>query len=223
MTSQDQPDSDHSLASRIARSLAQRIVTGVLVPGAPVRQDHVAAEFGASHVPVREAFRTLEAQGLLISEPRRGVRVAPLEPDLVLEVTAMRAALEVLALRQGFPRLASTDLDEAAAALAEAEASHELLVWQRANERFHRAITAPCRMKRLLATIDDLHRTSARFLFATWRDLDWQPRSDAEHRRILAELAAGRIKQSALALEAHILNAGQALAERLRSGPALST
>lgn len=220
MNLQDQTDSGHSLASRIARSLAQRIVTGEPAPGAPVRQDHVAAEFGASHVPVREAFRTLEAQGLLISEPRRGVRVAPLEPDLVLEVTAMRAALETLALRQGFLRLTPVDLDEAAAALAEAEASGELLVWQRANERFHRAITAPCRMKRLLATIDDLHRISARFLFATWRDLAWQPRSDAEHRQILDHLVVGRIEQAARTLEAHILNAGRALAEKLQSGPA---
>ncbi|CAN7475400.1 GntR family transcriptional regulator [Bosea sp. LjRoot90] len=219
MSLQDRTDSDHSLAGRIARSLAQRIVTGTLAPGAPLRQDHVAAEFGASHVPVREAFRTLEAQGLLVSEPRRGVRVAPLEPDLVLEVTAMRAALEALALRQGFPRLTAADLDEASAALAEAEASGELLVWQRANERFHRAITAPCRMKRLLATIDDLHRTSARFLFATWRDLAWQPRSDAEHRQILDHLVAGRIEQAAQTLETHILNAGQALAEKLQSGP----
>lgn len=220
MTVQDHSDAGRSLAARIASDLAQRIVTGVLVPGAPVRQDHVAAEFGASHVPVREAFRTLEAQGLLVSEPRRGVRVAPLEPEHVLEITAMRAALEALALRQGFARLAPADLDEAEAALVEAEASGDLLVWQHANERFHRAITAPCRMQRLLATIDDLQRTGARFLFATWRDLAWQPRSDAEHRRILAHLAAGRVAEAAQALEAHILTAGQALAERLRGGSA---
>jgi DNA-binding GntR family transcriptional regulator len=212
---QDETEAGASLTSRIARSLAQRILTGGLAPGTAVRQDHVAAEFGASHVPVREAFRTLEAQGLLVSEPRRGVRVAPLEPGLVLEVTAMRAALESLALRRGFPKLSVTDLEAAAAAIAEAEASDAVLIWEAANRRFHHAITAPCGLPRLLATIEDLQRTSARFLFATWRSLDWQPRSEAEHSQILAELRAGRIEPAAQALEAHILAAGDALAASL--------
>jgi DNA-binding GntR family transcriptional regulator len=215
MSFQDENEAGASLTSRIARSLSQRILTGALAPGAAVRQDHVAAEFGASHVPVREVFRTLEAQGLLVSEPRRGVRVAPLEPGLVLEVTAMRAALEVLALRRGFPRLAAADLEEAAAAIAESETSDAALVWEAANRRFHHAITAPCGMQRLLATIEDLQRTSARFLFATWRELDWQPRSEAEHRQILAELRTGRIEPAAQALETHILEAGEALATKL--------
>jgi len=219
MSFQDETEAGASLTSRIARSLAQRILTGVLAPGAAVRQDHVAAEFGASHVPVREAFRTLEAQGLLVSEPRRGVRVAPLEPELVLEVTAMRAALEVLALRRGFPRLAAADLKAAAAAIAESEVSEEVLVWEAANRRFHHAIIAPCGLPRLLATIADLQRTSARFLFATWQGLDWQPRSDTEHRQILAELRAGRIEPAALALETHILDAGEALAAKLLASP----
>ncbi len=215
MNFQDETEAGASLTSRIARSLAQRILTGALAPGTAVRQDHVAAEFGASHVPVREAFRTLEAQGLLVSEPRRGVRVAPLEPGLVLEVTAMRAALESLALRRGFPKLTVTDLEAAAAAIAEAEASDAVLIWEAANRRFHHAITAPCGLPRLLATIEDLQRTSARFLFATWRSLDWQPRSEAEHSQILAELRAGRIEPAAQALEAHILAAGDALAASL--------
>ena len=215
MNFQDETEAGASLTSRIARSLAQRILTGALAPGTAVRQDHVAAEFGASHVPVREAFRTLEAQGLLVSEPRRGVRVAPLEPGLVLEVTAMRAALESLALRRGFPKLTVTDLEAAAAAIAEAEASDAVLIWEAANRRFHHAITAPCGLPRLLATIEDLQRTSARFLFATWRSLDWQPRSEAEHSQILTELRAGRIEPATQALEAHILAAGDALAASL--------
>ena len=99
--------------------------------------------------------------------------------------------------------------------MAEAEASDAVLVWEAANRRFHHAITAPCGMQRLLATIEDLQRTSARFLFATWRELDWQSRSEAEHRQILAELAEGHLEPAARALEAHILEAGEALAASL--------
>ena len=67
---------DDTIASRISRVLADRIIRGELAPDARLRQDHIAEEFGTSHVPVREAFRRLEAQGLAINLPRRGVRVA---------------------------------------------------------------------------------------------------------------------------------------------------
>lgn len=52
---------DQSVAGRIAAALAERIVSGALSPGSRLMQDHVAEEFQASHVPVREAFRKLEA------------------------------------------------------------------------------------------------------------------------------------------------------------------
>src|SRR3954452_12708423 len=84
---------DQSVATRIMAALAERIVSGALAPGARLMQDHIAEEFQASHVPVREAFRTLEAQGLVVSKPRCGVRVSELDAGAVLEVTEMRAAL----------------------------------------------------------------------------------------------------------------------------------
>ncbi|ODN68498.1 putative HTH-type transcriptional regulator YdfH [Methylobrevis pamukkalensis] len=114
--------SSETVAARIARVLAERIIAGALEPGARLRQDHVAEEFGASHVPVREAFRRLEAQGLARSEPRRGVRVAGFDRDTVREVAEMRAALEVLALRNAAPHLTGAVLDAAEAATRAATA-----------------------------------------------------------------------------------------------------
>src|SRR5438105_8214570 len=130
-------DNDRSITGQIARVLAQRIVAGVLPPGVPIRQDRVAEEFRASHVPVREAFRKLEAQGLVIGEPRRGVKVASLDPAAVMEVTEMRAALEVLALRHALPKLTAADISAAADALAEGATSTDIAIWEAANRRFH--------------------------------------------------------------------------------------
>jgi DNA-binding GntR family transcriptional regulator len=207
---------EESVAGRIAAALAQRIVSGVLAPGSRVRQDHVAREFQASHVPVREAFRKLEAQGLLISEPRRGVRVSRLDPSTVLEVTEMRAALEGLALHHALPRLVTADLNAARQALVEGEASTEIAVWEAANRRFHLAITAPCGMPRLMAAIGNLHQSDARFLFATWKELDWRPRSDTEHWAILDAVTRRDGDGARVLLEAHVREAGRALVERLR-------
>lgn len=210
-------DLDRSLAGQIARALADRIISGAIAPGARLRQDHVAIEFRASHVPVREAFRRLEAQGLVRNEPRRGVSVLPLEPGAILEVTEMRAALETLALRHALDRIGPPEIQAARTALAEGEASTDLAIWEAANRRFHRALIAPCGMPRLLATLDDLHGAGARFLFATWRELDWQPRSDREHHAILAAVEAGDRDAACALLDIHIRDAGQALMRRVGS------
>ncbi|ODR89021.1 GntR family transcriptional regulator [Sinorhizobium alkalisoli] len=194
---------DDTLASRISRALAERIISGQLAPGERLRQDHVAEEFGASHVPVREAFRRLEAQGLAVSEPRRGVRVAAFDLKDVREVAEMRAVLEVLALRHAMPHLTRAILDRAEVATAAADSSRDVRSWEAANRAFHRLILEPCAMPRLLAAIDDLHAASARFLFSTWRS-SWEARTDHDHRAILAALRQGKCEEAAAILERHV-------------------
>ena len=192
-----------TIAVRIARALADRIITGAIPPGAPLRQDHVAVEFGASHVPVREAFRQLEAQGLAISEPRRGMRVTSFDVDELHEVAAMRAALEVLALRHAAPRITPVVLEAADEANRTAEAATEVRAWEEANRRFHRLLLAPCAMPRLLSAIDGLHLASARFLFAAWRS-EWEKPTDQEHRAILAALRRGQTDMACAVLAKHV-------------------
>jgi DNA-binding GntR family transcriptional regulator len=194
---------DDTIAVRISKVLADRIISGAIEPGARLRQDHVAEEFHTSHVPVREAFRRLEAQGLAVSEPRRGVRVAAFDLGEVKEVAEMRAALEVLALRHAVPHLTSAILDLAEEATKAGDKSRDVRSWEEANRAFHRLILAPCAMPRLLATIDDLHAASARFLFAVWRS-EWETRTDQDHRAILTALRQGNTESAAATLGRHV-------------------
>lgn len=196
-------ETQETRANRISRILAERIIAGEIEPGARLRQDHVAEEFGASHVPVREAFRRLEAQGLAVSEPRRGVRVAAFDLAEVKEVAQMRAALEVLALRHAAPNLTVADLDAAEEAARACDNSSDVRGFEAANRRFHRLIVTPCRMGRLLTTIDDLHAASARFLFAAWRS-NWETRTDHDHRAILAALRKGEVDGACTILARHV-------------------
>jgi DNA-binding GntR family transcriptional regulator len=204
-----------TLTERIVAALTVRIIEGTLQPGTPVRQDRIAEEFGSSHVPVREAFRLLEAEGLLVALPRRGVRVAPLDPSAMMEIVQMRAALECLALQQAASRLTAADLSSARKANSKCAKSRDISVWEKSNREFHMALVKPCAMPRLLATIEDLHRTSARYLFATWKDLDWQPRSIKEHEELVERLEAGDAASAEAILRRHIIDAGDALAARL--------
>ncbi|MDP3602612.1 MAG: GntR family transcriptional regulator [Bosea sp. (in: a-proteobacteria)] len=197
-----------TIALRISKVLADRIISGALEPGSRLGQDHVAEEFGASHVPVREAFRRLESQGLVASEPRRGVRVAGFSLEEVREVAEMRSALEVLALRNAAPHLTKAILDQAEEANRAADRARDVQAWEEANRSFHRTIIAPCGMPRLLKAIDDLHMTSARFLFSGWR-AEWEAPTDRDHRTILDALRAGQVEAAASVLARHVQTIGQ--------------
>lgn len=197
-----------TIATQISRALASRITAGEIEAGARLRQDHIAEEFGASHVPVREAFRRLEAQGLVVSEPRRGVRVAGFSLDEVREVAEMRAALEALALRNAAPHLTRAILDQAEEANKAGDRARDVQAWEEANRTFHRTLLAPCKMPRLLEAIDNLHTASARFLFSGWR-AEWEAPTDRDHRAILDALRAGQAETAASVLARHVQTIGQ--------------
>lgn len=194
-------------AAQISKALADRIISGEIEAGSKLRQDHIAEEFGTSHVPVREAFRRLESQGLVVSEPRRGVRVAGFSLEEVREVAEMRAALEALALRNAAPHMTKAILDQAEEANKAGDRATDVQVWEEANRTFHRIILAPCGMPRLLRTIDDLHTASARFLFSGWR-AEWEAPTDRDHRAILDALRAGQAEMAASVLSRHVQTIG---------------
>jgi DNA-binding GntR family transcriptional regulator len=197
-------DQNLTAATRIAEAIAEQIISGALPPNAPLRQDHVARQFNSSHVPVREAFRQLEAQHLVVSVPRRGVRVAPLDATSIREIAEMRAALEVVALRHAAPRMTPAHLARIELALIEGDNAETLQDFEAANRSFHQALVTPCGMPRLLASLDGLQLANSRLVFATARHAGWRPRSNGDHRQILQALRARNIEQACGLLARHI-------------------
>lgn len=173
-----------TIADKIFHALSERIVTGALPAGEKLRQDHIARDYEASHVPVREALLRLEAHGLATSLPRRGTRVSALDPSEIREVVEMRVALEVLALSHAIPKMTDEDIAEVQTAFERCEAASDMLAWDQANRAFHMALLAPCNMNRLLDTIADLQLAAARHLFAYWKG-QWRPRHDADHAALM--------------------------------------
>jgi DNA-binding GntR family transcriptional regulator len=197
-------DENSTIAARITEAIAEQIIAGTLKPDAPLRQDHVAREFSSSHVPVREAFRQLEAQHLVVALPRRGVRVAPLDATAIREISEMRAALEVVALRHAVPKMSQAHLAKIEMALIEGDNAETLQEFEAANRAFHQALVAPCGMPRLLASLDGLQRANSRLVFAMARSAGWRPRSNQDHRLILQALRARDIEQASSLLARHI-------------------
>jgi DNA-binding GntR family transcriptional regulator len=203
------------VAQRIEQALRQRIVRGELAPESPLRQDHIAREFAASAIPVREALRRLESTGLVEFRPRRGAVVSAVSAADAWEVAEMRASLEGLALDSAMRRRTDDHVARVRAAIDASDASTDALTWLAENRKLHRALYEASARPRLLAAIEDLWLTSDRHLMIVWARLDYQGRSQEEHRAILAAFAAGKRVAAVRALKDHILAGGRALAMQL--------
>lgn len=196
---------DPTLADQVFAELSRRISAGRLAGGMRLRQSEIAAEFGASHVPVREAFRRLEAEGLVESLPRRGVRVTSVDRASLFEAIEMRAALEALALRHAAELYPAGHL----AALAEADhacsQADTVEAWEVANQQFHALLIAGCPMPRLIQTIERLQISAGRMarMLGPSRPLAL-PREDRDHRAILAALQSRDTEMAAQILARHI-------------------
>ncbi|MGO4838093.1 GntR family transcriptional regulator, partial [Rhizobiaceae sp. 2RAB30] len=86
-------------ADSVATVLREAIASGLLAPDSPLRQDDLAVRFGVSRMPVRDALRLLEAEGIVSIHPTRGAFVAGMDPVEIREIYAVRALLEAEALR----------------------------------------------------------------------------------------------------------------------------
>jgi DNA-binding GntR family transcriptional regulator len=123
-----------TMSTRIAEQLRSAILQGEYPPGARIRQEDVAQRYGASRVPVREAFRTLEADGLVTLAANVGARVSRLSLVECDEVYLTRERVEPLLLRYALPHFddATFDrLDELAARMQRSEDVEEFLLLDR--------------------------------------------------------------------------------------------
>lgn len=199
----------------IAARLRGEILRGSIPGGERMRQDAVATRFGVSQNTVREAFKLLEADGLLCSEPRRGVSVTPLSASEAREITELRSLLEVQALEWAFPTLDAAALDAAAAVLVQLDAEGSVDEVISLNASFHRLLYAPAKRERTLALIETLRLNFERYLRLTWQETNHLAQSQREHREILAACRNGDRKKAAALLRRHIRETGRLLVERI--------
>src|SRR5258708_23106007 len=106
-----------SLTSAVADKLRDQIIRGEIPEGAQLRQDAIASQYQVSRIPVREALRQLDAEGLIAIVPNRGAVVPALSPDDIEELFSIRALLEPEVLKRSIPHLTEEDFLQAEASL----------------------------------------------------------------------------------------------------------
>lgn len=212
----DQTDAAGQAApAAIAARLRGEILRGSIPAGERMRQDAVANRFGVSQNTAREAFKLLEADGLLHSEPRRGATVAPLSGTEAWEITELRSLLEVQALEWALPNLDKSTLDAADAVLLRLDADGTVDEVISLNASFHRLLYGPARRERTLALIETLRLNFERYLRLTWQETGHLAQSQREHRLILAACRDGDRRKATALLRRHIRETGRLLVERI--------
>jgi DNA-binding GntR family transcriptional regulator len=175
--------------------LRQRILAGAYGPGFRVVIDQVAAEFAVSALPVREAIRRLEAEGLIVYRPNAGAQVAPAEPELFEDTMSVLALLEGHATALAAPLLTAADLaaleqrtDDMVAAMERMDA----LAFGRHNRAFHQIIYARCPNPVLVSMLRDVDRRLDAIRTTVFVHIPYRgAASVAEHRELIELLRAG--------------------------------
>ncbi|SMX80887.1 GntR family transcriptional regulator [Brevibacterium antiquum] len=128
------------LRDDVYRSIRDAIVRGQLAPGEQLRDQELGAWLQVSRTPVREALQRLAQAGLVVAEPGRMTRVAPENPDAVVNARQIAAQLHALAMSLAFPRLNEDDVAEMEAAndrLATALSGSDIDAAIAADDAFH--------------------------------------------------------------------------------------
>ena len=194
-----------SVPDLIYDHIRERIVSGELAPGRPVRQDSLAASLGVSKIPVREALARLESDGLLQSNPRRGFEVPPLTAAEAEEIFELRLQVEPAAAAQAATKADDTDRHAAYSALQALDASireggpraSDL------NRAFHLALVAPAGRPLTTALIERLHTLAERYVRAHLEG--HEQRARREHAELLQAWMLGKSDEVEARLSDHII------------------
>jgi DNA-binding GntR family transcriptional regulator len=205
------------MASVVARSVREAILDGRMKPGERIRQEDIARRLGTSRIPVREALRQLETEGLVSLVPHSGARVASMDYERFSELYQLREAVEPMAIAESASRLS----DEQLAHLAELvhvieQSADDMQHWLEADRRFHLESYAAAPLPRVLSMIEGFWNQTQQYRRAYLNTV--QPQLElvtADHRLILDALERRDPRDAAALERVHIRRTRLTLAPHL--------
>lgn len=211
----NRPIARRTVAAEAAEILRQRILTGDLRSGQPIRQEQIAQELGVSRIPLREALKQLEAEGFVTIEPHKGAVVSTLSLAEVEELFELRIHLESWLLRDAIPRMREADFAQLDAIIDESRMPDNLAHWGDVNWRLHEAMYRPAGKPISLRFLKRIHDNLDRYLrLQITLTQDWD-RAHGDHQQLIELSRAGDVATAVAVLERHIRHTAQALAEAL--------
>jgi DNA-binding GntR family transcriptional regulator len=197
----------------------ERILSGIYAEGEQLRQDAIATELGVSRIPVREALRQLEVEGLITFNPHRGAIVSSLSIAEIEELFELRAVIEVDLLRRAVPHLTDDEIQRATDILDGFEAAlqrGEVGAWGDLNWQFHSTLYVAAGRPLTMGIVENLHHHANRYSRMQLALTHGESRANEEHRAIVEAARKRNVDRACRLLDAHILGAGRSLAHFLR-------
>jgi DNA-binding GntR family transcriptional regulator len=212
------PASKRATSREIQERIAGAIGDGEFLPGTPLVEAALATKFGVSRVPVREALRALEQDGLVVHVPRKGRFVAPLSTQDVEEVFFLREVLEIAAARLSYDRVSDEELDELSdlldALTPDLSPRQDYFV---ADASVHDAIARKAGNRRLLAMLQLLNSQIERARRTSAMQQNRLSTSVKEHKDIVQALKMRDLPLVEARLRAHLHNVKEATMEVCRT------
>lgn len=209
-----------SLTSAVAEKLREQIIRGEIPEGSQLRQDVIAAKYHVSRIPVREALRQLDAEGLITIVPNRGAVIPELSPSDIEELFAIRALLEPEVLKLSIPLLTPADFAAAEAVLnkyvGELKRESHIATWGQLNSQFHSTLYSRADRPYFMSIIRNVNHTGERYTRLQLYLTHGVKRANEEHHQILDLCRKREVEAACDLLRRHIEHAGQSLKEVLQ-------
>lgn len=197
-------------SDEVADTLREAIISGQFADGEELNQVELARHFGVSRVPVREALRRLEAEGLVTAEAHRRVVVPGLNRARIGEIFEIRALLEGYMLERAAPNLSPDDLAALYDIVETMDRTRGRDAWLKRNHEFHHRLLESADAPTTMALVERLSAQVERYL----RRMGGILRTEEvgrEHREVLDALGRNADKQASKALSKHILSTRDAV------------
>jgi DNA-binding GntR family transcriptional regulator len=204
-----------TLVEQVADAILQMAVEGAFEPGSRIREPDIARQLNVSRVPVREALRLLEADGIVKSEPYKGMRFMEVDERLVADIREVRLQLELLAGRLCLERLAdirvlTDEMDAHLANMVEAKRHDQLMRIATEDIAFHRAICRRSGNAVLLRFWDSAAKQMSIIFGTIMRGIDYATLYP-DHKGLVDAFASRDPERVERALRGHVLTAADAL------------
>ena len=209
------------LGSEVARTLTDLLVFNEIPAGARLREEEIALRFGVSRSPVREAFRLLERDGLIVREPRCGVRVSPLTVQNLTEVYGCRATLEGYAAQEAARHRSEAQVEALRRRYAEMAAARDdpdRRSYFRHNVALSELVIEAAANRTLERLISSIGRQALRYRYLAYERVPVLVERSMEGNRLLVDAIADRDRRSARqAVRQMIANAARAISRILEA------
>jgi DNA-binding GntR family transcriptional regulator len=196
-----------TISSAITSQLRDAVLSGEQPSGTQLRQDALAAQFGVSRIPVREALLQLEAEGLVNIVPHKGAVVTGLSRVEVDDIFELRGIMEVRLLSRSAPLLTAEDfqdVDRLQKDFGEAIRSKDAARWGTLNAQLHMALYRRADLPRTSGIVANLLTASERYTrIQLSGKAAWQ-RAQLEHGELIDLCRIGNTEAACALLQRHI-------------------